>query len=67
MEGSVPVRPGSRIPRGFQKRQVHGHRVHVGVHRGYNVVLWRRSEMAYALVSGVDVEELIDLAVSTER
>ena len=37
-------------------------RVHVTAERGFNVILWRRGELGYALVSDVDARELGQLA-----
>lgn len=55
------------MPSGFEERVVHGQHLRIGRHRGYNLVSWSSGQMVYALVSDVDADELVELAVSTER
>jgi len=42
--------------------RVNGVDASVAAERGFNVILWRRGELGYALVSDVDARELTTLA-----
>lgn len=54
-------------PRHFKRRRVRGRPVVVGKHRGYNVVAWKRGDVAYNLVSDVDSNELIELVDAVDQ
>jgi hypothetical protein len=50
-----------RPPAGFTTRVVSGREVVVGQHRGYNLVAFAEGDVAYALVSVLDREQLLSL------
>jgi len=48
-----------RVPEEFEARIVRGREVILGEHRGYNVVSFTEGDVMYALVSDLDVQQLV--------
>ncbi len=62
---TVVVFPGTDMPMaGTQPVQVGPHTVHMGQSRGYNVAVWRRGGVSYAVSSDLDQNDMVRLVAS---